>query len=211
MQEISESFTVPQSAERVWTIFQDVPKVVTCMPGLEYLGEPEPGTHSGRVKMKLGPINANFEGKATFTKIDPDARVAELEASGADKKAGSQARAGVTYAIEETGPEESTVTLSGTIKLTGALANLGRSSIVKDVAKHLTEQFAANLRQMLADAPAGAGADTESTAAEQAGAEPARAEPTKPAPAKPAEAISGFALFKVIVMGWLRRFGGAKT
>ena len=40
-----------------------------------------------------------------------------------------QARAGVTYSIEETGPEESRVTLAGTIKLTGALANLGRNAV----------------------------------------------------------------------------------
>lgn len=200
MQEISESFTVPQPADRVWTAFQDVPKVVTCMPGLTYLGEKGPDTHGGRVKMKLGPITANFEGKATFLRVDPDSRSAELEASGIDKKGGSQARAEVTYSIEETGPSESQVVLSGTIKLTGALAHLGRSSIVKDVARHLTEQFAANLRQMLADT-----AD-----APQTGAAPDAVSPPPPEAGTPAtSAISGFALLKVIVRGWLRRLGVA--
>ncbi|MEJ8574614.1 SRPBCC family protein [Microbaculum marinum] len=210
MQEIAESFTVPQSADRVWTTFQDVPKVVTCMPGLDYLGEPEPGTHAGKVKMKLGPINANFEGKATFTRVDPDGRTAELEASGADKKAGSQARADISYRIEEMGADEARVTLAGTIKLTGALANLGRSSIVKDVAKHLTDQFAANLRAMLAEqarAPIEPVATSGNEVIAAAAGEPA---PPRPAP-KAAEAISGFALFKAIVTGWLRRLGGSKS
>ncbi len=196
MQEISESFTVPQSADRVWTAFQDVPKVVTCMPGLTYLGEQGPDTHGGRVKMKLGPITANFEGKATFIKVDPDSRAAELEASGVDKKGGSQARAEVTYSIEEISASESLVVMSGAIKLTGALAHLGRSSIVKDVARHLTEQFAANLRQMLADT-----AEARDVEPDTGSSTPPRTE------ASQASAISGFALLKVIVRGWLRRLG----
>jgi len=208
MQQISESFTVPQSADRVWEAFQDVPRVVTCMPGLEYLGETGPDTHAGRVKMKLGPISANFEGQATFVKVDPAARTAELEARGSDKKGGSQARADVVYQIEETGPGESRVTLSGTIRLTGALAHLGRSSIVKDVARHLTEQFAASLRLMLAESAAGEPAASGAT--EVSGDTPASPSES-PAPPMNKQAISGFAVLKAILQGWLRRVGLVRT
>lgn len=213
MQEISESFVVPQSADRVWTAFQDVPRVVACMPGLEYLGDAGPDAHAGRVKMKLGPISANFEGQATFVKVDPAGRTAELEARGVDKKGGSQARADVIYRIDDEGPGEARVTLSGTIRLTGALAHLGRSSIVKDVARHLTEQFAASLRVMLAETAAAEDAPvvapTKDGASEngQTSASPV----SSSAPPTTTQAISGVTVLKVILQGWLRRIGLARS
>ena len=38
MPEIAQSFDIDQPPETVWRFFQDVPRVVTCMPGLEYGG-----------------------------------------------------------------------------------------------------------------------------------------------------------------------------
>jgi carbon monoxide dehydrogenase subunit G len=199
MQEVSESFEVARPADQVWELFQDIPRVVTCMPGLDYLGETEAGGHAGRVRMKLGPISANFEGKATFSRIDPEHRTAELHATGVDRKGGSQARADVIYAIAEIDRGRSTVTLSGTIRLAGALANLGRSAIVADVARHLTKEFADNLHALL---------DEAETSEQTLDAKPGFPDKSR---REPAQAIRATTLIKVVLLGWLQRLGLARN
>ena len=152
MPEIEQSFDIDQPPEKVWRFFQDVPCVVTCMPGLEYGGlkADAPGSeiHRGKVRIKLGPVSAAFEGEAAILESDDGARSARIEGKGIDKRGGSRASASVVYKIVENGGG-SRVQLDADIKLSGALAQMGRTGIVQDVAAQITEQFAASLRTML--------------------------------------------------------------
>jgi len=191
--EISESFVVEQPIERVWTFFQDVPQVVTCMPGLELTGEPAPDNYLGKVKIKLGPVTAAFEGEAKIVARDADGHSATIEGKGIDKKGGSRASATVVYSLAQDG-NSTTVTLNVDMKLTGALAQMGRTGIVQDVAHHLTGEFAKALRARLA----------ESAPANDSAIEAAPVE----APSSPAQ-ISGWTILMAIVRGFFRRLFGA--
>jgi carbon monoxide dehydrogenase subunit G len=154
MPDIEQSFTIDQPIERVWDFFQDVPQVVTCMPGLEFTGSTGAASYGGKVRVKLGPIAAAFQGEATIVETDAAQRRARLEAKGIDRQGGNRAQASVTYELTPAGTGTA-VRLYGDIKLAGALAQMGRSGIVQDVAAELTRQFAEALRAKLA---AGAGA-----------------------------------------------------
>ena len=153
MPEIAQQIKIDQPPQTVWRIFQDVPRVVNCMPGLEYSGtaDGEDGTetHRGKVRIKLGPVSAAFEGEATIIEIDAADRSARIEGKGVDKRGGSRASASVIYKIEEDG-SGSRVNIDADIRLSGALAQMGRTGIVQDVAAQITEQFAGSLRATLA-------------------------------------------------------------
>jgi len=199
--EIAQSFDIDQPPETVWRFFQDVPRVVTCMPGLEYGGlkadAPDSEIHRGKVRIKLGPVSAAFEGEAAILESDDGARSARIEGKGIDKRGGSRASASVVYKIAENGGG-SRVQLDADIKLSGALAQMGRTGIVQDVAAQITEQFAASLRATLAadgDAQTAAAADAELAGAEA----PAAAAPPLAVPSE----IRGDALLLKIL--W-RRF-----
>ena len=206
MPEIEQSFDIDQPPEKVWRFFQDVPCVVTCMPGLEYGGlkADAPGSeiHRGKGRIKRGPVSAAFEGEAAILESDDGARSARIEGKGIDKRGGSRASASVVYKIVENGGG-SRVQLDADIKLSGALAQMGRTGIVQDVAAQITEQFAASLRAMLA---ADGDAQTAAADAELAGAKAPTSAP--PPPAVPRE-IRGDALqlkvlwrrFKIL-FGW---------
>ena len=184
MPDIEASFSIDQPASRVWDFFQDVPEVVTCMPGTELLGQTGEATYQGKVTVKLGPVTAAFEGDATIAETDHDGRSARIEASGIDRRGGNRAKASIAYQIQEQ-DGGSFVRLSGDIKLSGALAQIGRSGIVQDVADHLTAQFAERLRNKLArdgdEADASAGAQD------------------------PPQAIAGSQLTRIVVVAWFRR------
>lgn len=152
MPEIVQEFNVDQSVELVWDFFQDIPRVVSCMPGLEYLGSSlNPAgeeVHRGKIKIKLGLVSAAFEGEAVITATQLLDRSASIEGKGIDKRGGSRASASVNYKIREKA-NVSTVEVKADIKLSGALAQIGRTGIVQDVANQITEQFADNLRVTL--------------------------------------------------------------
>ena len=148
MPDVKASFDIDQPIERVWDFFQDIPQVVTCMPGLELLGQTGDSSYEGKVKIKLGPITAAFEGEATILCVDPAGYSASIEATGVDRQGSNRAAAEISYEITN-GEEGTHVALYGDIKLTGALAQMGRSCIIQDVANQLTIQFADNLRTKL--------------------------------------------------------------
>lgn len=148
MPDVKASFDINQPIERVWNFFQDIPQVVTCMPGLELIGQTGDSSYEGKVKIKLGPITAAFQGEATILSVDPTAYSARIEATGVDSQGGNRAAAELNYEITN-GEQGTHVGLYGNIKLTGALAQMGRSGIIQDVANQLTIQFADNLRGKL--------------------------------------------------------------
>lgn len=184
MPKISQSFSIDQPPELVWHFFQDVPRVVTCMPGLEYGGAATDDSncenHRGKVRIKLGPVSAAFEGAATISEIDQETRSARIEGKGIDKRGGSRASASVVYKIVEI-DSGSSVELEADIKLSGALAQMGRTGIVQDVAAHITEQFAASLRATLAaEAAEKATSVTAANGSKETAPQPATPPPTVP-------------------------------
>ena len=192
MPDIEASFDIDQPVNRVWDFFQNIPAVVTCMPGLELVGQTGDASYEGKVKIKLGPINAAFQGEATIVDNSAETHSARIEAKGVDRKGGNRATADVSYQISgHTGGAH--VRLFGDIKLTGALAQMGRSGIIQDVANQLTVQFADNLRAKLAARDESAGNTSPETA-------------SAPSPQpKEAASISGGSLMLGIFLSRLKR------
>ena len=188
MPDIETSFDIDQPPGRVWTFFQDVPEVVICMPGAELLAQTGEATYTGKVTVKLGPVTAAFEGEAAIAETDHEARSATIEASGIDRRGNNRAKASIAYEIHER-DGGSRVRLHGTIRLTGALAQMGRGGIIQDVANHLTAQFAENLRGKLAQR----GQEAEADADVQ----------------EPPQAIEGTQLTRVVIAAWIRRLVAA--
>ncbi len=214
MPEIAQSFEIDQPPETVWRFFQDVPRVVTCMPGLEYGGlkADAPGSeiHRGKVRIRLGPVSAAFEGEAAILESDEGARTARIEGKGIDKRGGSRASASVVYKIIENG-SGSRVQLDADIKLSGALAQMGRTGIVQDVATQITEQFAASLRATLAaDGDAQRAADNGQAAGAQVSASTPPPPPVPPVPPVASEIRGDALLLKILwrrikmLFGWRR-------
>ncbi len=150
MPEITESFITEHPIERVWQFFQNVPEVVTCMPGLTLTEETGDMSYRGVVTVRVGPISATFEGEATIVETDAAAHRCRLDAKGIDKRGGNHATASVTYELARHGANGTEVTLSGEIKLAGALAQIGRGAILHDVAHELTRQVVDGLNAKLA-------------------------------------------------------------
>jgi carbon monoxide dehydrogenase subunit G len=60
---LTNEFTVSAPAERAWEVLTDLEQVVPLMPGAQLVGK-EGDDYLGKVKVKVGPSQARFSGKA---------------------------------------------------------------------------------------------------------------------------------------------------
>ena len=163
--ELRQSFSVPFPRDQVWGVLADLDQVTRCMPGAR-LTRPMQGSRAeGEVNIKLGPIVSAFQGMLDVTRDDGQFR-GTVRGAGRDAKSPSSARAIIAYAVEPTAATESRVDVSVKFLLSGALAQISRSGLIKDVADHLTRVFAQNLQDRLSGRPVAAEtADTLDAAA----------------------------------------------
>jgi carbon-monoxide dehydrogenase small subunit len=146
--EIRKAFSVAQPVADVWIFFGDLTQVVTCLPGARVVRMLSGGDFDGAMAVKLGPITANFVGRARITRDDSN-RSGVIVGSGNDSGGGSRATGEVEYALREVESRKATVELTIRALLAGPLAQFGRSGIVDDFVTKMTERFAANLEARL--------------------------------------------------------------
>jgi carbon-monoxide dehydrogenase small subunit len=158
---IVESFTIERPPEEIWPLLGDVPRMAACMPGAT-LEESDGRTLRGRFKARLGPIQASFVGTATLAR--DDARMIGRMDGGGDEKGASRAEGTIVYALEPRSDGRATlISVTMDYRLQGALAQFGRSGIVRDIISRTVAQFARNMAVLTQGAtpPAGQAAEVD--------------------------------------------------
>ncbi len=157
---LHQSFSVDFPRAQVWDFFGRLGEVTTCLPGASLLAPPTETHVEPRLRIKVGPIVAVFEGAADLER-DPEKYLGTIYGSARDTKSSSATRGEIRYElIEEKDGAATRVDVEVGFALTGSLAQFSRSSIVQDIAKRMTEAFAKNLRTKLSqEGSEGADAD----------------------------------------------------
>jgi len=149
--ELEHSFSVPVPVARAWDVLLDVERVAPCMPGAT-LDSVDGDTITGKIKVKVGPIQMIYSGTARFTERDADAHVVVLEAAGKETRGAGTAAASVRSQLSADG-DQTWVTVHTTLNVTGKPAQFGRG-VMTEVGSRLIGIFADNLAAMLAAQPA---------------------------------------------------------
>ncbi|MGH9301978.1 MAG: SRPBCC family protein, partial [Acidimicrobiales bacterium] len=93
--ELTNRFRVPVPIDRAWSVLTDVELIAPCLPGAQ-LTEVEGDEYRGIVKIKVGPITAQYKGSAHFEEMDQGAHRVVLRAQGRDTRGAGNANATVT-------------------------------------------------------------------------------------------------------------------
>ncbi len=214
--ELTNEFHVPIGIDRAWAVLTDIELIAPCMPGAA-LEEIEGEEFRGGVKIKVGPITAQYKGKATFLERDVVNHKAVLRAEGRDTKGQGNANATITAQLKQSGTGTD-VTVTTDLTVTGRVAQFGRG-VLADVSAKLLGQFVdclehkvlAKPETVIADvaaagagvaksapmsAPAAGSASAVATQADGAQADATSVDPPKPAvrkiqyePAKPVDLL----------------------
>ena len=146
--EISKSFVVKASPEAAWNFLTDPVRVARCLPGAAITNQVDERTHAGTITVKVGPVAATYKGTMQFERLDPQARTAEIVASGQDMRGKGGAQLRMTSALVERGPGETEVTITSQVNVMGLLAQLGRG-MIQDVSDQMFATFVAAARAEL--------------------------------------------------------------
>jgi carbon monoxide dehydrogenase subunit G len=141
--ELTNDFRVAVPVERAWAVLTDVELIAPCLPGAQ-LQEVEGDEYRGVVKVKVGPITAQYKGKATFLSQDADAHVAILRAEGRETRGQGNANATITATLTPEGDGGTAVSVVTDLTITGRVAQFGRG-VLADVSAKLLDQFVENL------------------------------------------------------------------
>ena len=192
--ELNNSFEVARPVDEAWEVLTDVERIAPCLPGAK-LEEIRGDEYLGSVKVKVGPITAQYKGAATFVEKDDANHKAVLKADGRDTRGAGNASALITADLQPLSESTTKVDVNTDLTITGKVAQFGRG-VMADVSAKLMDQFAANLETMLesdaipapaaAEEPAAPEATTATSEPAPVAAEPA-AVASEPAAADPDE------------------------
>ncbi len=141
--ELVNDFTVNVPIGEAWTTLTDVERIAPCLPGAQ-LTEIEGDVYRGVVKVKVGPILAQFKGQATFVEKDDAHHRAVLKAEGRETGGKGNASALITAKLAAEGDTSTKVTVTTDLTITGKVAQFGRGALA-DVSTKLLGQFVEQL------------------------------------------------------------------
>ena len=174
---LENEFTVKVPIETAWEVLTDIPGIAPCLPGARLTGQ-DGDVYSGKMKIKVGPVTAEYAGTADFIKLDKENRHVAIDAKGRDSRGSGNANAMITADMTADG-EYTKVVINTDLKIAGKVAQFGKG-VIGDVSKKLIDQFVECIEDKIAHL------DDEGSAADVAGASA-----EMPQAAKTAAATSG--------------------
>jgi carbon monoxide dehydrogenase subunit G len=150
--DLNHEFVVNVPVDQAWQILTDLERIAPCLPGAQ-LTEVEGDTYRGQVKIKVGPILAQFKGQASFVLRDDNAHKATLKGEGRDTTGKGNASAMITAELTSVSPTSTKCTVHTDLSISGKVAQFGRGALA-DVSDKLLAQFSENLNQLISASPA---------------------------------------------------------
>lgn len=200
---LENDFHVKVPVERAWEVLTDIPTIAPCMPGAQLTGS-EGDSHQGKVKIKVGPITAEYAGSAEFIEKDEASHKVVIDAKGRDARGSGNAAALITATMTSEG-DGTRVVIDTDLKIAGKVAQFGKG-VIGDVSKKLIDQFVQCVETKLeddsgatVDSVAGASAamsGTAGSASASANGAGTAAKPTEPVEALDLMDAAGGAVIK---------------
>ena len=159
--DLNHEFIVNVPVNDAWVILTDLERIAPCLPGAQ-LTEVEGDTYRGQVKVKVGPIVAQFKGQASFVTRDDAAHTASLKAEGRDTTGKGTASAIITAQLTSITPTSTKCAVVTDLTISGKVAQFGRGALA-DVSDKLLAQFSENLNQLITSSPATTSATSAAT------------------------------------------------
>jgi len=153
--------------DEAWVTLMDIEQIAPCMPGAK-IESRDGDNYTGRLKVKLGPMEMTYRGDIHFVERDDDAKRAVVDAAAKEIKGRGAAKTQVTLAgtAVDGGSE---IRLASEFSVSGKAAQFGRG-VMEEVGEKLMDDFAQRLgAQIGSGAAAPDNAPAPASAAESSG------------------------------------------
>lgn len=140
---LTDELSITAPLTKTWPALLDVPTVARALPGAAIDDTAEQGEYRGRMKVKLGPVTAEYTGVARLQEVDDDDHVARYHVVGREARGQGSAEATITIgARAEDGGTRLRVETE--LAVTGRQAQLGRG-VMEEVATGVLREFVGRL------------------------------------------------------------------
>ena len=149
---IEREFRMEQPADTLWALFDDLPKVAACLPGVNVTSV-DGDRFTATAAIRFGPIGAAFDGEGT-RETDAGSRTGAIAGRGRDSRGNATLDAELRYAMsgEERGTDgpRTRVQLAIRFRIQGGLAQFNRGDLVESFADVVLADFVRNCERALA-------------------------------------------------------------
>ena len=167
---IEKSFEINEPFEKVWAFLSDPRQVVTCVPGAQITGQTDATHYKGSIRVKVGPSVTDYNGEIEILRSDSQTHEIEILGKGTDVRGKGSASMKMTGQVTATADGGSKVVSVSELNVVGILAQMG-ARVIQEVSNIMFEQFMANFRRKLQEAPG----EAKTESGEAAGPKPVSA------------------------------------
>jgi carbon monoxide dehydrogenase subunit G len=199
---LEKSYPVAADLARAWQVLCDVAAVARCMPGAELTEQLDATRFKGAVKVKVGPVSAQFGGELEVLSLDAASHTLRLRGKGADK-GGSTASLDLTARLQSSTAAAATLVGSAQVIINGRLVQMA-GRMIAPVSETILAQFAQNFSNAAAALPLAA---AEQRAPESLAEPPPTALPA----AAPANELNALVLLWAVLRNWFSALLGKRT
>ena len=142
---------IPVAREPLWDFLMDVPKVACSLPGVETVNQIDDTTYQGTLKVRVGPISLNLQGKIIVEQRDRGSWRATLRAEASDRMAAGAVKGKTSMELKEISPKETEFLVETDVNILGKIGEFGQP-IIRKKADQMLKEFVENIKKQLAGA-----------------------------------------------------------
>src|SRR5918911_4724471 len=151
--DMTGEYRIPAPRQRVWEALNDPEVLRQAIPGCEQLDKVSDTELTARVKAKVGPVSATFNGKVTLGDLNPPESYT-ISGEGSGGVAGF-AKGGARVHLTDEGAD-TVLRYDAKADVGGKLAQIG-SRLIQGTAKKMADDFFGRFSRIVAESYAGAG------------------------------------------------------
>jgi carbon monoxide dehydrogenase subunit G len=144
----SQRAVIPSAREPLWNFLMDVPKVAQSLPGVESVSKIDDTTYQGTLKVRVGPISLNLQGKIILEEQDKERWRAALRAEAKDRMAAGAVNGKTSMELKELGPKETELVVETDVNILGKIGEFGQP-IIRKKADQMLQQFVENIKRQI--------------------------------------------------------------
>ena len=144
----SQRAVIAVAREPLWEFLMDVPKVAKSLPGVETVTQLDDTTYQGTLKVRVGPISLNLQGKIILEERDRARWRAALRAEANDRMAAGAVKGKTSMELKEVGPKETELLVETDVNILGKIGEFGQP-IIRKKADQMLQQFVENMKRQL--------------------------------------------------------------
>lgn len=144
----NQKAVIAVAREPLWNFLMDIPKVAQLLPGVDKVERVDQDTYQGTLKIRVGPISLNLQGKITVEERDQDNWRATLRADASDRMAAGAMRGKTTMTLTELNANETELSVDTDVNILGKIGEFGQP-IIRKKADTMLKEFVENIKKQL--------------------------------------------------------------